>query len=163
MGREDTDPPRSVHEPGELEALDSGAGRRPSGRFPDDWPPGCPPDDAPPASGKVYRIVRTSPPTAADFRSHREMGKLPDADPCLRRGLSMFQTVEGAMHARELFRRRLGKFIACGTLASEHGKLKPTPSRTLPNHVTWWAYVDVARAVPFSIVEEDQALGEETV
>ena len=64
------------------------------------------------------------------------------------------------MHARELFQRLLGKFIACGALAPEHGKLKPTPTRKLPNHVTWWAYVDVARAVPFSIVEAEPPPGE---
>lgn len=88
---------------------------------------------------------------------------MPDADPCLRCGLSMFPTVEGAMHARELFPGLLGKFIACGTLAPEQGKLKPTPTHKFPSHLTWWAYVGVARAVPFSIVEEAPAPGKERV
>jgi hypothetical protein len=36
-------------------------------KFPDDWPNDCPPGDAEPASGTVFRLVKSDPHTAADF------------------------------------------------------------------------------------------------
>ena len=71
--------------------------------FPNDWPQGCPPDDAEAASGQVFRLVKTNPATAADFMSHHERGILPMAPACLRCGLSVFRLREDAEHQHHAY------------------------------------------------------------
>jgi len=119
--------------------------------FPDDWPPGCPPADAQAAGGLVYRLVRTNPPTASDFLTHAELGKMPKAPACLRVGLSVFRTRDHAVHQAQLF-PFLGNQIASGELCAEHGKTKLTPGK-MPSHTTWWPYPGVGRAALLPTVE----------
>ena len=121
-------------------------------KFPDSWPAGCPPDDSEPATGEVYRLVKSNPPTASDFLTHHELGKLPNAPPCLRCGLSVFRAREDAEHQYRAY-PRLGKFIAVGELQPEHGVTKLTQGRQ-PTHTTWWSYEGVDRAAIFVSVEE---------
>lgn len=121
--------------------------------FPPDWPDGCPPGDALDANGVVFRVVKGESPIAADFASHFESGRMPDAPKCLRCGLSVFQALGDAIHQRQLL-PKLGRFIAQGTLDVEHGKIKLTPTRQ-PTHATWWPYRDVDRASLFLIVREE--------
>ena len=120
--------------------------------FPEDWPAGCPSDDTPPADLTVYRIVKNNPPTAVDFLSHHETGRLPKADPCLRCGLSVFIIPDDAAHQRRLM-PRLGRFIAMGILTAEYGKARPTPGQQ-PSHTTWWPFAGVDRVSPFTVVPE---------
>ncbi|GAA6170957.1 hypothetical protein NBRC116592_06270 [Colwellia sp. KU-HH00111] len=40
--------------------------------WPDGFPPGVPIEEAIPASGKVYRLVKNIPPTEQDFQMYRE-------------------------------------------------------------------------------------------
>ena len=63
--------------------------------FPADWPDCCPPTDASAAHGVVYRLVRSLPATSTDFKTQHELGKMPNADPCLRRGLSVLRSKRG--------------------------------------------------------------------
>src|SRR5438094_219145 len=91
--------------------------------YPSDWPDGCPPKDAIPASGTVFRVVKTKPARTEDFRTQCELGQYPDANPCLRRGLSVLDTKEAAYHQRFLF-PKLGRFIAFGDLHPAHGATK---------------------------------------
>lgn len=118
--------------------------------FPPDMPDLCPPADAQAAYGPVFRIVRRRPLAHQDFRTHAEMGKLPDADPCLRRGLSVFPHVKGAIHQAHLF-PKLGSLLACGTFQPHHGVIKKTPGKA-PGHTTWWPYQGVNRVEPFDDV-----------
>lgn len=120
--------------------------------FPEDWPNGCPPADATPASGEAFRLVKHKPPVAADFLTHSERGLLLRANPCLRRGLSVFTEIEGAVHMHELF-PKIGEFVAKGTLTGEHGKSKPTEGKH-PAHSTWWPYEGVERKAPFQVVRD---------
>jgi hypothetical protein len=46
------------------------------GRFPDDWPDGCPPDDADDASGEIFRLVKTNPPTVGDLQTHKSSSRV---------------------------------------------------------------------------------------
>ncbi len=119
--------------------------------FPEDWPAGCPSADTPDAEMAVFRLIRNSPPSAEDFLSHHETGRLPKADPCLRCGLSVFIILEDALHQQRLM-PRLGKFIAMGVLAAGHGKARLTKGQQ-PSHTTWWPYVGVDRASLFAVVE----------
>lgn len=118
--------------------------------FPKHWPDTCPPPDAEPASGAVYRICRENPPAVEDFQSHAELGKTSKGNECIRHGLSVFRNPSEARHLTELF-PKLGKLIFRGELTPEHGKLKTTPARTRPSHVTWWPFEKVERAAAFTI------------
>jgi hypothetical protein len=101
----------------------------------------------------VYRIVKSVPLGPSDFRSFREEGKSFDADrECETAGLSVFRKPEDAVRYRKKF-PYLGKRIAQGELAKEHGKLKPTP-RGNNSHATWWPYEGVERSKLFKVVEE---------
>jgi hypothetical protein len=121
-------------------------------KFPDDWPAGCPPADAGAADGDAYRLVRNDPPTADDFLTHHETGKLPNASPCLRCGLSVFRSRDDAEHQHRAY-PRLGRFIARGTFQARDGVTLLTRGRQ-PTHTTWWPYEGVDRARIFSAVEE---------
>lgn len=124
--------------------------------FPADMPAQCPPGDAQVASGQVFRIVRRRTLTSDDFLTHDELGKLPDADPCLRRGISVFPHMKGAVHQARLL-PRLGSFIACGSFKAHHGLIKRTNGRA-PDHTTWWPYQGVNRLEPFDNVVEIPAV-----
>ena len=121
--------------------------------FPDTWPNDCPPQDAVDAEGDVFRIVNNDPPTAEDLASHLETGRLPKAPPCLRCGLSVFREVRDAVHQKMLI-PKLGRWIAKGTLNTEHGKTKLTTGKQ-PTHTTWWAYDGVNRVELFAVVGEE--------
>ncbi len=121
-----------------------------SGTFPSGWPCDCPPDSAEDAAGKVFRIVKNDPPNAKDFETHHEAGKLLNAPPCLRCGVSVFREVDDAVHQRALF-PKLGNRIAAGTLQTTHGKAMLTEGK-MPTHTTWWPAVEVDRCASFTVV-----------
>jgi hypothetical protein len=114
--------------------------------FPQDWPPGCPPEDAEDANGEVFRLAKTDPPTAADFQSFHELG-ITRGDPILRCGLSVFRIASDAEHASRKF-RNLGKILAKAMLEAAHGKTKQTGK---PTHTTWWPYAEVDRLSLFTV------------
>jgi hypothetical protein len=99
----------------------------------------------------VYRLVSHSPPAAADFSTHAELGRMLKAPPCLRVGLSVFRTLDDALHQHELL-PFLGNRVAKAELNSTHGKTKLTTGKQ-PTHTTWWPYGGVERASPFIIVK----------
>lgn len=120
--------------------------------FPNDWPSGCPSADVPDAAGGVFRIVKGNPVTEKDMLSHHEIGRLPNADPCLRCGLSVFREVEDALNQQKLM-PRLGNKIAKALLEAAHGKACFTKGQQ-PTHTTWWPYLGVSRATSFVVVQE---------
>ena len=123
---------------------------RPTQSFPADWPEGCPPVEAQPCSGDYYRIVGSELAAASDFRSHRELGKLPKAPPCLRAGLSTFRTLDDAERMALLF-PVLGGFVALGALTDAYGVSLLTPGRQ-PSHTTVWPFEETNRTTPFEKV-----------
>lgn len=112
-------------------------------QWPDYYPEDCPPENARPASGVVYRLIRQSHPTSKDFRSHRETQphRTFDVPECIACGLSVFMDIEDVIRLQKrvpaLRRRRVAK----GTLVSDLGNMLPTPSRTGRSHHTWWVPV----------------------
>lgn len=105
----------------------------------------CPPTDAVEASGTVFRCAKYLPPHPDEMRTHEETGRLPGADPCLRKALSVFRTRQDAEHQMQLFRRWKRKFVVHGVLAAEHGKTKSTPGKQ-PTHTSWWPAEGLAAA-----------------
>jgi hypothetical protein len=122
--------------------------------FPTTWPQDCPPADAEPANGVVFRLVRNNPPAASDFLSYAEEGKCPRRDPCLRCGLSVYRTLEDTVAKHAELRERFpdidfGQHVASATLSPEHGKTKQTFA---PTHTTWWACEGVGRCELFVLL-----------
>jgi hypothetical protein len=113
-------------------------------RWPDFFPDDCPPDDAEPASGEVYRITGRRNPKNRDFLSYREQ-RGPDAEfsqpECIVCGLSVYRDIEDISRMR-LRRRRVPKlrkrlYIAKGLLNPSLGKIKATGHHEKSHH-TWW-------------------------
>lgn len=116
----------------------------------------CPPAEATAVDGEVYRCCKSSPPSEADMQTHEESGRLPDADPCLRRALSVFRSETDAQHQVRLFRRWPRKFVAKAALSGEHGRSVLTTGQQ-PTHTSWWPAesLDPAeRAALFAVVCE---------
>lgn len=121
--------------------------------FPTDWPPGCPPQDAVPASGRVFRLVRGSTPSPDDFKSHFDQGKKVPAKQCTGRSLSVFRTKQQAAQCQALL-QYLGDHVAFGDLSSGHGMTKLS-QRKHPGHTEWWPYAGVD---PAKILVQIEAL-----
>ncbi len=120
--------------------------------FSKDWPPNCPSEDTPDAAGDVFRISKEKPVTAASMQSHYESGRLPNADPCLRCGLSVFRALEDAINQHNLM-PRLGNIVARAALLAEHGKACLTEGQQR-THTTWWPYEGVDRAAMFVVIRD---------
>lgn len=121
--------------------------------FSENWPDGCPPKEAEDADGLYFRIGKSNPPADNDFKSHEEMGKQLGGDECMRRGLSVFGEIEDARHLMHIF-PKIGSYVYSAQLQPKDGKIKPTPSRKHPSHITWWPYSGIERASLFRLVGE---------
>ena len=102
-----------------------------------------------------YRIVRTNPPTQADFVSNAAQGKQPrHPDPEILRlwdGLSAYSTVEQARIAARLF-PRLGRYIAA-LRVPEHGSVRFEQTRDpAEGHFTLWGEPDQLLALVVNVV-----------
>ena len=119
----------------------------------------CPPEDAEPASGIVYYLVRNNPPQAKDFipgiEKHPSVYKRKPKDQiCQAHGFSVFTDIEDALKTK---RRRKGlkdTEPAIGELTPECGLIKSTPSRTGYSHHTWWPPDDMEIWSLFQIVTQ---------
>lgn len=92
------------------------------------------------------------------MQTHEESGRLRDADPCLRRALSVFRSETDAQHQVRLFRRWRRKFIAKASLDGRHGRSMLTTGKQ-PTHTSWWPTESLnaaARAALFAMVCEVQ-------
>lgn len=118
----------------------------------------CPPKEATPAGGGVYRCCQASPPDARDMETVEEQNRYPDEPACKRRALSVYRSRKEALHQLRSFRRWKTKHLAAGHLKPEHGCTLPTPSRSKPSHVSWWPAPSMTleeRASVFDVVEEE--------
>ena len=102
-------------------------------------PPGCPPDAAQEitASAAVFRLVRTDPATADDFRSQRAekpFHQFREVTECHVRGLSVFSRREDSQRALKLPALR-GRLVCRVQLESGAGSIQQTGRRS---HHTWW-------------------------
>lgn len=114
--------------------------------FPSSWPKGCPPADAQPAGGPVYRIVSNNPPTEHDLKSYAELGLGETATPCRRVALSVYPSREQAQHHQRM-RPYIGTMVGRATLAPEHGCTKLTAPAS--GHMAWWPADGIERHTLF--------------
>lgn len=106
-------------------------------------PADCPPDEAERISTArdVYRLVRASPPTEADFLSQRaEKPNRPfwGVTECQARGLSVFAAARDAERQLKLPRLR-GRRVCRVRLDAGAGSILQTGR---PSHHTWWPLAD---------------------
>ena len=102
-------------------------------------PDGCPPATAEEINEprRVFRLVRTNPPTEQDFRSQRAekpTHRFPGISECRARGLSVYARQQHGRRALKLpsLRRRL---LCSIQLSAGAGKIQQTGTRS---HHTWW-------------------------
>lgn len=97
----------------------------------------CPPASSWPIDGQFYRASKTAWPEGKQFQTHEESGRLPAADKCLRRSLSLFTSQADAEHQVRLFRGWKRRFVIYATLKPSDGQCLLTSGR-LPSHASWW-------------------------
>ena len=101
-------------------------------------PEGCPPDSAEEITRprKLFRLVRTAPPTDDDFRSQR--AQRPERDfgvsECQARGLSVHANRRDSEQLLKLPAFR-GRLICRLQLGPGAGQIQQTGK---PSHHTWW-------------------------
>lgn len=106
-------------------------------------PEGCPPDEAEKIvwPQEMFRLVRTDPPTEADFRSQRAenpKGTFRGITECQARGLSIHAKRSDSEKARKLPKLR-GRFICRLRLGAGAGYIQQTSRHS---HHTWWPLAD---------------------
>ena len=128
-------------------------------QYPDYFPDDCPPEDAQPATGDVYRVVKQNPPNSRDFipfreKQSRDFGK----DECKACGLSVFINFEDAVDMKNRRGGMKNRLIAKGTLNPDLGKIKHTPSNEPygESHHTWWVPAEAEPWNAFHVVQIPQ-------
>ena len=107
-------------------------------RYREPLPQGCPPDAAEEISTawRVFRLVRTNPPTDNDFRSQRAerpSHRFRGVTECQARGLSVFAAPQDAERALKLPGLR-GRLLCGVQLEAGAGHIQQTGR---PSHHTW--------------------------
>ena len=125
--------------------------------FPEHFPIGCPPANANPCDAKVYRFVRSDPPTSADFLSQFAERNFTGKAVCNHCSLSIFGSLSTAeIRLRDLHDKYPGKnyhrFIAEGQVIPEHGKTALANKAT--DHSELWLYKGVDVVPIFEVVWE---------
>ena len=90
------------------------------------------------AAWRVFRLVRTNPPTDRDFRSQRAerpSHRFRDVSECQACGLSVFTARQDAVRASKLPSLR-GRLLGRVQLEAGAGHIQQTGGR--PSHHTWW-------------------------
>ena len=113
-------------------------------------PEGCPRADVGEYAGIAFRVVQSDPPTVADLQTYLELNRLPTADMCKRGSVSLFASFEQAEHLLAVS-PRIGKFIACMTMTSAHGRVGK-PSRS--GHIDWWPYFGMRRPADLTVIRK---------
>lgn len=97
-----------------------------------DWPLNCPPSDAIPCNGVLFRLIRAP----NDWQPAIVRGSHLDKSDCIRRALSCAVSVESLRAVKSLNRGIYeGGTIVKGELQAGHGKMKATGH---PGHRSVW-------------------------
>ena len=123
-------------------------------QWPDYYPENCPPEEAEPASGTVYRLVRHNPPQAEDFLSTWEEfpGRFPE--PTIKNsGVSVYADPQDIERLKKRIRQLKGRKTAEGELNSMHGLIQSTEGKEKSHH-TWWIPIGAEPWLVFKVVSE---------
>ena len=128
--------------------------------WPDFYPENCPPAEAEPASGFVYRLVKHDPARAEDFKSVFEENpkRFTHISMVKRCGLSVQKDLQDSEQLEQLERLKKrsriykNRQIAKGSLNATLGMMQHTPSKTYKSHHTWWVPVEAKPWTVFNII-----------
>jgi len=120
----------------------------------DHLPEDCPPEEAQPANGTVYRMLKGNTPTPDDFLSFRELkpGKAYPSD-CIASGLSVYTELAGIRQLQRRVPRFREATVGQGKLDPVHGTIKGTPSQLHASHHTWWLAQEAQPWTFFSAID----------
>lgn len=100
---------------------------------------GCPPEDASTEVLQIYRMCIGAHPASVDFVSFYQSNSEKFKDNPNAYGLSVLKSRKACQSAyRKIPRMRRYASVAVGTTNEERGCWKNTPSKRLPEHLTWW-------------------------
>ena len=128
--------------------------------WPDFYPEDCPPAEAEPASGTVYRLVKHDPARAEDFKSAFEgnpRGAIKKETVNIY-GLSVHRDISDSerLERHERLKNRARKYknrqIAEGNLNPALGMIQHTPSNKYKSHHTWWVPVEAKPWTVFNVM-----------
>src|SRR5437764_988464 len=105
-------------------------------RYVEGLPSDCPPEDATPMNGAIYRGLKKLPIDHDTIKSHRELNMKCDRDNCECWGTSVWISREHVTHAQRTISFVRRWYIAEINITDEHGVIKRT-GRQL-NHYTFW-------------------------
>lgn len=116
-------------------------------------PKGCPPKDATPMHGTIYRSLEQDPATEKDFRSHREVPRRCTGDECKCWATSIWVDIEHVRHALKQYAPLRGRPIAKLEINEKCGVVKHTGSGPQPEHRSFWRDMNTKFAPMCQIVD----------
>lgn len=122
--------------------------------WPDFYPENCPPPEAEPAAGTVYRLVRNDPPQSKDFLSTWEEfpGRFPE--PTIQiSGASVYTDPQDIERLKNRVRHLRNRKTAKGELNSTLGFIQQTKGREKSHH-TWWIPIGTEPWLVFRVISE---------
>ena len=130
--------------------------------FPKFFPDNCPPPEATDSEIVLYRLCEGSTPTESDFVSFYELHPERYKNMINAYGLSVFSAYADCITAIRKSPKLKSKYryVSRGLNTPQRGKTLLTPSKTNPNHITWWVYEGVKPHTFFTTCEEGGENGE---
>ena len=124
--------------------------------FPNYFPPNCPPEDATDEERILFRLCVNSTLSKEDFVSFYQKNPSKYKNEINAYGLSAFSSEQACWAARDKSPNLRAKYsrVAFGKNTPERGKTLDTPSRTSPQHITWWVYEGVEPHTFFEVCDE---------
>lgn len=114
-------------------------------RFPAFFPKDCPPNNAKGEDIILFRLCKTTVPTADDFISFYQIDPARYEGNIQAYGLSTYPSADACESAKRKSPRLRSTYegIAYGQVSADKGKILRTPSKANPAHITWWVYEGV--------------------
>lgn len=113
-------------------------------KWPEHFPKQCPPPDATPPSGNVFRFINRTSPKEKDFFSYYVLK--PDEvwgdKACNARGLSVYTSEADCVAAASAVPALKKKHISVAILPENSGVITSTPSMKTKNHKTFWSILE---------------------
>jgi hypothetical protein len=124
--------------------------------WPEYYPGDIPPPEAKNASGTAFRLVKSIPPQATDFRSTYEEDIQRNGRPRTTKSPSLYGTslhlnAKASAATRERFPPLRGRRIACGTLDPSHGRMSEVDASA---HFTVWFRAAATPHLAFTVDAE---------
>ena len=125
--------------------------------WPDFYPENCPPAEAEPASGIVYRLVCHDPAQEGDFKTpFEENPKRFDYKSNIKNcGLSVQTDIRDSEQLQKTMKmvpRFKNSQIAKGELNPTLGLIQHTPSSKYKSHHSWWVPIGAKPWVVFKVI-----------